>query len=145
MNGFKRFDGLKDIQYIIPEMVVTNEKEVETPADRVFNLIFATDKYGWPNNSVEVMLSPKTSEEVRNFIQQNLLIQKHEQHLFNDQSVVNEFQKLSGEFVAQCSRNRYESVEDYEKRLNGLIEDYKKEETFKSFHERLRKLDEQSK
>lgn len=145
MNGFKRFDGLKNIQYIIPELVVSKEEDVESPADRVFNLIFATDRHKWPNSSVEVMLSPKTSEEVRNFIQQNLLIQKNEQHLFKDQSVINEFQNLSSDFIAQCSRNRYESVEDYEKRLTDIIDDYNKQETFKSFHERLRKLDDQSK
>lgn len=145
MNGFKRFDGLKDIKYIIPELVVSKEEDVESPADRVFNLIFSTDKHGWPNSSVEVMLSPKTSEEVRNFIQQNLLINKNEQHLFKDQSVINEFQNLSSDFIAQCSRNRYESIEDYEKRLTDIMDDYKKQETFKSFHERLRKLDEQSK
>ena len=141
MNGFKRFDGLKDIQYIIPELVVSNESDVESPADRVFNLIFARDKHGWPNSSVEVMLSPKTSEEVRNFIQQNLLIAKDEQHLFKDPSIINEFQNLSSDFIAKASRNRYESIEDYETRLNGIIEDYKKEETFKSFHEKLRNLE----
>lgn len=141
MNGFKRFDGLKDVKSIIPELVVSKENEVESPADRVFNLIFATDKHGWPNSSVEVMLSPKTSEEVRNFIQQNLLIQKDEQHLFTDSSVINQFQKLSGEFIAKISRNRYESVEDYEERLSGIIDDYNKQETFKSFHEKLRNLE----
>jgi hypothetical protein len=141
MNGFKRFDGLTNIQYIIPEMVVTKENDVESPADRVFNLIFARDKHGWPNSSVEVMLSPKTSEEVRNFIQQNLLIQKDEQHLFNQPEVANEFQKLSSDFIAKTSRNRYESIEDYETRLRGIMDDYEKEQTFKSFHEKLRNLE----
>lgn len=141
MNGFKRFDGLKDLKYIIPELVVSKENDVESSADRVFNLIFSRDRHGWPNSSVEVMLSPKTSEEVRNFIQQNLLIQKNEQHLFNDQKIINEFHNLSSEFIAKTSRNRYESIEDYENRLHGIIEDYQKEETFKSFHEKLRNLE----
>lgn len=141
MNGFKSFDGLNDLKYIIPELLVSKENDVESPADRVFNLIFARDRHGWPNSSVEVMLSPKTSEEVRNFIQQNLLIQKNEQHLFNDQKVINEFQNLSSDFIAKTSRNRYESIEDYENRLHSIIEDYQKEETFKSFHEKLRNLE----
>lgn len=141
MNGFKRFDGLNDLKYIIPELLVSKESDVESPADRVFNLIFARDRHGWPNSSVEVMLSPKTSEEVRNFIQQNLLIQKNEQHLFNDQKVINEFQNLSSDFIAKTSRNRYESIEDYENRLHSIIVDYQKEETFKSFHEKLRNLE----
>ena len=33
---------------------------------------------------------------------------------------------FSSDFIAQDSRNRYESIEDYETRLRGIMDDYEK-------------------
>lgn len=136
-NGFKRFNSLDKVEYVDVEPVLDSVPEVETPADKVMNLIFSKDSRGWPQSSVAVMLSPKTSDDVRKFIESNLIAPRDTAHLINEPSIVNEFNNLSSEFVAQASRNRYESIEDYEKRLSDLISEKELSEKFDAFRKKL--------
>ena len=138
MKGFKQYGSLVGVHYKEPEKVDNPKNDVPSPADKVLDLIFAKDVNGWPNSSVEVMLSSKTSDEVRRFITDNLMVARDAAHLVNDPSVINEFQKLESSFIAQCSRNRFESIEDYEQRLNQIIQDDDLKATLKKFSDSLK-------
>ena len=140
-RGFKRFKGLVKIQYSVKPVKAHPKKDVESPVDRVMNLIFEKDNLGWPNTSVAVMLSDKTSDEVRQFIQDHLMNAHDSAHLVNDPQIINEYQKLESSFIAQCSRNRFESIEQYEERLQSIIKDEETSDLIHSFHERLKNLD----
>lgn len=140
-RGFKRFKGLAKIQYSEKPVKVHPKKDVDSPADRVMNLIFEKDSLGWPNTSVAVMLSDKTSDEVRQFIQNQLMTAHDSAHLINDPQIVNEYQKLESSFIAQCSRNRFESIEQYEERLQSIIKDKETSDLIHSFHERIKNID----
>lgn len=138
MNGFNIYRGLDSVVYLDPPTLPVEEKVSESPTDRILNLIFQRDEFGWPCTSVEVMLSDKTSDEVRTYIQNHLMQSgKDVQHITSDPSVLNEFNKLSSDFIAQCQRNRYESIEDYEKRLDDIIHDDNLKQTIDNFHKRL--------
>lgn len=139
MKGFKQYKGLTNVKRIMPEFKISPVSDVKSEADKVFDLIFAKDENGWPNCSVEVMLSPKTSDEVRTFIQQNLMQVRDDAHLVNDPAIVAEFNKLESDFIAKCSRNRFESIEHYEERLNSIIKDDETASLIKRFHDSLKK------
>lgn len=138
MNGFNIYRGLESVVYLPCPDIPIVEKVADSPSERILNLIFQRDEFGWPCSSVEVMLSDKTSDEVRSYIQNHLMQSgKDVQHITSDPSVLNEFNKLSSDFIAQCHRNRYESIEDYEKRLDDIIHDDNLRQTIDNFHKRL--------
>lgn len=138
MNGFNIYRGLDTVEYLPCESVPVDEKVSESPNERILNLIFQRDEFGWPCTSVEVMLSEKTSDEVRTFIQNHLMQSgKDIQHITDDPSILHDFDQLSSDFIASCQRNRYESIEDYEKRLDEIIHDDNLKQTIDNFHKRL--------
>jgi hypothetical protein len=139
-KGFKQYQGLSSVVY--PQIAKRSHpvSDVKTPADHVLDLIFSTDEFGWPNTSVEVMLSDKTSDEVRQFIEKNLMGVRSDVHLVNDPAIVAEYNNLESDFIAKCSRNRYETVEQYEERLRQIVEDDKQAEMIKMFHDKLSKM-----
>lgn len=137
-RGFKIYQGIENVIYPdIPEMEVPYS-DTKSESDKIFDLIFATDKNRIPCSSVATMLSDKTSEDVRQFIQKNLVEGRHQAHLINDPNIVSEFDKMSSDFIAKCSRNRYESIEQYENRLNQIIQDDNLASLVKSFNEKLK-------
>lgn len=138
-NGFKQYGSLVDVVYVDSSAVEpTPKKEVDSPIDRILKVIFSKDENGWPSSSVEVMLSEKTSEDVRKFIQDNLFSLSPDAHAINDDKVVAQFKDLKSDFIAMASRNRFESIEDYESRLNGIMEDFNKNQTQKDVIQQMR-------
>ena len=110
--GFNRFKSLPGSYEPIPEEVEP-VKDVKSPTDVILDRIFAVDKNGFPQSSINVYLSDKTSDDIRKFIEQNILVDFNDPHFVNDEKAVSEFKKLSSDFVAECSRDRYESIEQY--------------------------------
>ena len=110
MKGFKIYEGLEDVTYCIPKPSENKTSDVKSEADKIFDLIFAKDSNGWPCSSVAAMLSDKTSDDVRKFIQDNLVQGSHHVYMLNDEKLIGEFNKQSSEFLAKVSRNRFESV-----------------------------------
>lgn len=137
-RGFKIYEGIENVVYPdIPEMEVPRT-DAKSEADKIFDLIFATDSNRVPCSSVATMLSEKTSDDIRQFIQRNLVDGRHKSHLINDPKVVSEFDKMSSEFIAKCSRNRFESIEQYEDRLNQIIKDDNLASLVESFNKKLK-------
>lgn len=120
-NGFSRYNDLVGIEYIIPEKKVV-EKEVKSPEDVILDSIFSVDEFGFPRTSLAAMLSDKTSDDVRKYIQDAIMVAKEQKHVIDDEKIVSEFGKLDPEFIANVSRNRFESLSEYEARLSGYIE-----------------------
>lgn len=137
-RGFKIYQGIENVVYPdIPEMEVPHS-DAKSESDKIFDLIFATDSHRVPCSSVATMLSDKTSDDIRQFIQKNLVEGRQQAYLINDPNVVHEFDKMSSEFIAKCSRNRFESIEQYEDRLNKIIADDNLASLVKSFNEKLK-------
>ena len=140
MLGYSQYRSLVDINYNVVETSRSTSQPVRSVADKLLDLIFSTDSNGWPQSSLSVMLSDKTSDDVRTFIQNNLLSVGSDDHVINDEKVVSEFRNLSSEFLAKCSRNRFESVEDYENRLQEIIRDDELSAQLDSFHKKLQEV-----
>lgn len=121
--SFKQYRSLNGVELTVHNNSKRKpvEKPVETPTDIMFKKIFATNEDGFPTPSMNVYLSEKTSDDVRKFIEQNILVDQSQNHVITDEKVVAEFGKLKSDFIAEASRNRGESVEAYEKRLQEII------------------------
>lgn len=133
-KGFYRYKGLESVEYITPQSVSVPE----TPCDKyetLLNMIFAKDVDGWPSGAFSQFMSEKTASEVRQFIQDYLLSGGHESTMDLPSDVLNAYKDLPSDFVAQASRNRYESVEQYETRVSELISQMRAEEGFKQRYE----------
>lgn len=129
MYGFNIYKGLEDLDFVEQAPIEQSKKEAPSKTDRIFDLIFARDKNGWPSSSIAAMLSDKTSDDVRKFIQDNLFSLTPDSHAIIDDQVVSKFRDLKSDFIAMSSRNRFESIEDYESRLRGIMDDFDKDET----------------
>lgn len=138
--GYKRYGSLVGVHFVEAEKDPVVKKESDTPTDKILNLIFAKDSNGWPSTSVATMLSEKTSDDVRKFIQDNLFSLSPEKFAISDEKVVSEYRKLDSEFIAMASRNRFESIEDYEKRLTDIMSEFEKNETKQKTISQMRKL-----
>ena len=139
-NGFKRYGSLVGVTFVDAEYVPEIKKESESPTDKILKLIFSKDSNGWPSTSVATMLSDKTSDDVRKFIQDNLFSLSPEKFAVSDDKVVSEYRKLDSEFIAMASRNRFESIENYEKRLTDIMSEFEKNETKQKTIAQMRKL-----
>lgn len=121
-NGFSRYNGVSDIVYI--EVPGPESKSVvKSPDDVILDSIFSLNKFGWPDSSITKLLSPKTADDIRKYIQDHILVAKEANHLISDEKVISAFKDLDAEFIAAASRNRYESIEQYESRISQYIED----------------------
>jgi hypothetical protein len=119
--GFSWLKGVADIQYNTPDVSDKVVNEIKSPSDNILDQIFGLDEHGWPNNTLQLYLSEKTADDVRRFIEQNILVNSGQQNFVQDEKIVAEYKNLTNDFIAQCSRNRFESIEQYEERLQKLV------------------------
>lgn len=138
--GYKRYQSFPNPEP--PVLVPTSHSvsEVKSPADVIMDKIFCKDVNGWPQPSLSVYLGEKTPADIKQFIEQNILVLDGENHSIQDENIVAEFRKLESGFIAEASRNRFESIEDYEARLQYLINEDSKQEAFKSYQKRAAEL-----
>lgn len=139
-NGFKRYNGLSDIVSTIEKVTPVKTTDIKSDADIIMDKIFALDANGFPQPSLAVYLGEKTPDDIKRFIEQNILVLGQEQHTIQDEKVVAEFRNLESDFIAQASRNRYESIEEYEQRLQQLISDDEEQSFKKQRVEAFKKL-----
>lgn len=111
---------------IVRKVAVTSEKE------NILNEIFSKDiDTGFPVNTLLRYQSENTTPEVRQFINDYVLVEHNtDSPLDLPDSVRESVRNLPSDFIAQVSRNRFESVEQYEDRVNTLVESLKKQEFF---------------
>lgn len=134
MNGFNRYKDLVGVTYLPPTPVVLSELPRDK-YDDILDMIFAKDANGWPSGAFSQFLSEKTSSEVRQFIQDYLMTGGSESHLDVPDEVLKGYKDLPSDFIAQCSRNRNESVEQYEQRISEYVNQLRQEESFKQRYE----------
>lgn len=143
--GYKRYQSFPNPEP--PVLVPTSHSvsEVKSPADVIMDKIFCKDANGWPQPSLAVYLGEKTPADIKQFIEQNILVLDGESHPIQDENVVAEFRKLESGFIAEASRNRFESIEDYEARLHKIISDDAYKADMKARVESFKKIFESSK
>lgn len=122
-SGFTWLRDVDSIQYVDAQDKPKKINEIKSPADVLLDQIFACDENGWPQSTLQVYLSEKTADDVRRFIEQNILVNSGPQNIVQDEKVVAEYKNLSNDFIAACSRNRFESIEQYEARLQEMVDD----------------------
>lgn len=124
----------------IPE--VDKIEPVRTSQDDLLDLIFAVDPItGFPSGSVSQYLSDKTSDEVRDFIEKNILVDLPSQTDSSLPEAVNmAFRELEPDFQLNMMRKSFESLGEYESRIKTYFNDLQKKELDKRIAERVKVL-----
>ena len=127
MNGFRQYSGLNNVSYCPVSPCPPIESEVRDKNQDILDLIFSA-----------LYMSDKTNKEVVEFIEQNLLREfKANENLNLPQAVLDGLRTLDSKFMAEISRNRFESVEDYELRVRNYLDNLKHENDMKSLREKI--------
>ena len=139
MNGFRQYSGLNDVSYCPVSPCTSVETEVRDKNQDILDLIFSVDPVTLlPVGSLAMYMSDKTNKEVVEFIEQNLLREfKANENLNLPQAVRDGLRTLDSKFMAEISRNRFESVEDYELRVRNYLDNLKHENDMKSLREKI--------
>lgn len=123
------------VEFLPPLDFVASEP-VRDSGDDILDMIYSVDPLtGFPAGSLSQYLSDKTNEQVRQFIEKNILVD-HGSYDYPP-GLREEVLKLDSQFIATTSRNRYESLEDYESRVESY---FNKLENDKSVQKRVREL-----
>ena len=111
--GFRQYDLPTDgFICMVDELPVC---DVGNSSDSVFDLIFSVDPLtGLPCDVVQQYLSDKTSADVKEFIERTFKGFSIDDPSIAPEEVRKEYSALSDSLVADLSRNRFESVEQYE-------------------------------
>lgn len=115
---------------------------VRTSQDDLLDLIFAIDPVtGFPSGSLSQYLSDKTSDEVRDFIEKNILVDLPSQTDSSLPEAVNmAFRELEPDFQLNLMRKSFESLGEYEGRVKTYFDDLQKQETDKRIADRVKTL-----
>lgn len=126
MFGFKIYQGIEDIKYMpLPEREFVEVDRV-SKGDDILDIIFALDPLTHlPNTSIGAFLSDKTNDQVRQFIKDNILRDLPDTGVSVPDSLRSDLLSLDPEFIAQISRDRFEDVEHYERRVSDYLESMK--------------------
>lgn len=131
-KGYFLHTGIQDVIHM-PSIPVEDSSDMTSYGDsNILDLIFSADPVtGWPMSSVGAYLSDKTNDEVRTYIERNLLRE------FEGNSISSEMKeslsKVDTDFLVQCSRNRFETSDQYEQRLSQLLSDMETTEKNQQF------------
>lgn len=124
-NGFKQYDEVLGVNYAPPVFEEVHTSDIVKKEDDILDFIFTIDPLtGFPNGDISQYMSEKTSAEVRDFISQNLMREHNDDGSVLDlpSNVREQFRELPDELLSDLSRDRFESVEDYEQRINKFLE-----------------------
>lgn len=152
-NGFKRFDAVLNIQtdegHCFDDGTST---PVPTVDDVIFDSIFSKDERGWPRTSLAAMLSDKTQDDVRKYIQDHIMVAHEQNHLISDDKVIAAFKDLDSEFIAETSPNKFETADQYDKRISAYLERMRDKESldkraksWKNFLDKYQKKEDENK
>lgn len=130
-SGFRIYRGLKKVT-TLPSVRGVDPVVTESDADRILDLIYAPDQFGWPSGTWSQYLSASVPADVRQFISDTLMCNTGRSMVTDElPEHLNELDKLGSDFIAKCSRDRFESIERYEQRLSEYVEQLRQEDYFK--------------
>lgn len=139
VNGFRIYKNL-DLVGALPPDPIEKEEVAPSSVDDMLNLIYALDPItGLPSGAINQYLSDKTNEQVRQFIEKNLLIEHDNGSHDYPSDIREEILKLDSSFIAETSRNRFESVEDYEARVQDYFDKIEADKEFQKKCAMIRK------
>lgn len=122
-NISERFDFARscDYQSKYYRMPLSPDGEVQkTPQDTLLTIIYAPDeRTGLPTGDIQYYVSDRASEDVKQFILQNLM-----KDVSAAKNVANP-QGLSDDALLELSRGLNESVDDYVLRMQKQVDDFK--------------------
>ena len=122
MNGFKMFGNLDGVKYMPPVPPENVSSDVRKPNDDILDIIFGLDPVtNMPNGAIGQYLSDKTNDQVRSFIERNLLNDILDCGTMLPMSLRDDVMKLDSDFIGKCMRRRDESKEDYESRMETMF------------------------
>ena len=127
MFGFSQYNFPLD-GYIPQTGESSPVQDVRDSAESIFDLIFAVDPVtGLPSGIISQYLSDKTSADVKEFIERTFKGISSPEVSVAPEEIHKEYDSLSTSLVADLSRNRFESVEQYEERIKSFLSDNKAE------------------
>lgn len=122
-NVAERFDFARRIDInpdILNDVEQTECEVAQTPKDSLLSIIYATDeRTGLPTGDIQYFVSDRASDDVKNFILQNLMID-----VSPAKNVANP-SGLSDDALLELSRGSRETVQEYAMRLGKQIDDFK--------------------
>lgn len=135
MLGFNIFKGLDGLSYMASDHPVSVDKS-RSCEDDILDLIYSVDPItNLPSGSIEQYLSDKTNNQVRDFIEK-VIFKEIPRDEYPD-GLREEILKLDSDFIAKTSRNRFEPLDEYEKRVESYFNEI---ENSKEFEKKVAKL-----
>lgn len=115
MSEYFRVYGLNDVQRIVHIPVRRDEEEVHDDSElkRLCDIIYAPDERGLVNSDISIFLSKNANPQIKDWIQRNLMSPMS----FDDAP-----RDMSDDEIAQYTRGRDESTEQYAQRLNDFYQ-----------------------
>ena len=142
MLGYRIYRGVEKIKYCEHHTVSEDsvKSDVRHKYDDILDKIYCRDPLtNIPCGTISQFLSDKTSDEVRQFIERNLLVDLPDSSMDVPSSLRDDLLSLDSEFIAKVSRNSYESREDYEHRVQGYFKELEADKERMAFAAKLRK------
>lgn len=126
--GHNDLRQLRDVQVIVPDVPEPVKEVVSSPSDEVFRQIFAINpRTKLPQDDLAVFMSENTSPEIRDFIARNLMSDN------GAQTDGAKYDGLNDDVIAEYTRGKDESVQDYKSRMYGVVlSDYKARQALKN-------------
>lgn len=142
--GSKMYRHLEGLSFEDPVVCDVPEASVLKSGDEILDVIFSPDPVtGLPSGSLSMYLSDKTNDEVRSYIEKNLLFDTSSSAVTSSPEVYskfrNEIQGLQSDFIARCSRNRFESLQDYERRIMRELDTMRNDDLMRQRVESIRR------
>lgn len=122
--GFSHLRALDRIEFVPYPQIDVPRSEVRSAGDDILDIIYSVDPIqNVPTGSIYQYLSDKTSDEVRTFIERNILVDLPSTVMDVPDNLRGALRDLDSEFIAKVSRNPYETNEDYESRVHGYLQE----------------------
>lgn len=126
-HGFSHLRGLDSIEFMPYPKVDVAVPEVKSSGEDILDQIYSIDPIqNVPCGTIYQYLSDKTSVEVRDFIEKNILVDLPSTGVDVPDNMRQALYDLDSDFIAKTSRNRFETNEDYEARVHGYLQEMQK-------------------
>lgn len=139
-KGFRIYSGYRPEDYM-PASYPDGKKKTDVRGkdDDMLDIIFCRDPLtNLPAGSLSMYLSDKTNEQVRKWIEDNLLRENPESVMSVPSNLRDELLKLDSDFIAKVSRNRFEDKESYEKRVQSYFDEIEQDKAYQKKVKELR-------
>lgn len=146
MNKFKDYNKRR---FELPAVSLPKQSDLVKPDvpdknKQILDMIYCVDSdSGRPSGDIAMFLGENTNDEVRTFIQKQLMneVDTDKSQLNLSQDVVNNLRKtITDDDIARFSRNHDESIEDYAERMHNFFYEQKALREKKARISKLQKL-----